>query len=65
MAKHQAHCVGCKTKREMDNHTYDKTSHGRHMVRGNCPHCKTKMVLFINKDKIEKITEGTGKKEHN
>ena len=61
MAKHSALCVKCKTMRDMDNHVYDKTSHGRHMVRGVCPHCNTKLVLFINKDKIEKIVED-GKK---
>ncbi len=41
----------------MHDHQYDKTWHGRHMVRGTCPHCGTKMVLFINGDKLEKIEE--------
>ena len=59
---HQAHCVKCKTKRDMHDHQYDKTSHGRHMVRGVCPHCGTKMVLFINGDKLEKIEEEKTKK---
>ena len=39
----------------MQNHTYAKTSHGRHMARGVCPTCGTKMVLFINGNHIEKI----------
>ena len=42
-----AYCVKCKAKREMKDPKPSKTDAGRHMMRGTCTKCGTKMVKFV------------------
>jgi Zn finger protein HypA/HybF involved in hydrogenase expression len=55
--EHHAHCMKCKTKKPMHDHSYHKTSNGKHMVKAVCPDCGTKMNLFISGDKVISATK--------
>ena len=43
----KAYCVKCKVSREMKEPKEKKTANGRLMMQGICPHCGTKMNVFI------------------
>lgn len=40
------YCVKCRKKEEMKDTSKDKIK-GRHVVRGICAACGTKMVIFV------------------
>ena len=43
-----AFCVSCKEKREMSNAKNAVAKNGRHMMRGECVNCGTKMCKFVS-----------------
>ncbi len=47
MAEYQAYCVKCKTKRDMKDVQIVTNAQGRKQAKGTCPHCGTKMNLFL------------------
>ena len=47
----QGYCVKCKKKVEIENGHEKKTKNGRHMMQGHCPHCNTKVSVFLKTPK--------------
>jgi hypothetical protein len=47
MADYTAYCVKCKTKRIMKDAKVIINARGRRQAVGICPHCGTKMNLFL------------------
>ena len=43
-------CTKCRVKREMKNPTPTTTKNGRHMMKGVCGTCVTKMCKFVKKN---------------
>jgi hypothetical protein len=44
----EGYCVKCRQKRSIKNGTVEKTQSGRHVVKGACPVCATKVTRFIS-----------------
>lgn len=54
-----AYCVSCKEQREMDNARAELAKNGRHMMKGECSSCGTKMCKFVS----ENTANGGGKQQ--
>jgi hypothetical protein len=62
----KAYCVKCKATREIKDPKKKETKNGRWMMQGECPHCGTKMSVFIkggDKDDDKKDDKKEDKKK--
>ena len=43
----EGYCVKCRKKVPVKNGETKKTTNGRKMAQGTCPHCGTKVTRFL------------------